>query len=64
MGQTPNVSITDLALVKLITIKDFDNFINRPVSQLSMHTNVLYNNGSYHFWGSISPVGIFVEPPS
>ena len=32
MGQTPTVSITDLALVKLITIKDFDNFMNRVVS--------------------------------
>ena len=34
IGTIPIVTITDLELVKLVAIKDSDNFINRPVSHI------------------------------
>jgi len=32
MGTAPHVTTTDLKLIKLVCIKDTENFINRPVS--------------------------------
>ena len=31
MGQVPEISVMDVNLIKLVTVKDFDSFINRPI---------------------------------
>lgn len=31
VGKEHQISVTDIELIKLVTVKDFDNFIDRPV---------------------------------
>ena len=58
LGQCPFLSVTDLELIRLITIKDFDYFVNRPVSLAHYDSKavlkiMLSANGS--IWGYTRP---------
>jgi hypothetical protein len=42
-GSTPNLMITDIRLIKSITIKDFGHFVNRRVNFLLINKCFLFN---------------------